>query len=67
MSKSKVQGTNRLRLCQAEACRLMAKALNDERITSAEVEVTDVRSIVVDQCPMVEVAYTARGGSESQP
>jgi len=67
MAKSNVQGVNRLRLCPAEACRLMAKALNDERVSSAVVEVTDVRSTVVDQCPWVEVAYKAKGGDEAQP
>lgn len=67
MAKSEVQGMNEMHLCHAEVCRLLAKALNDERVSSAGVEVTDVRSTVVDQCPWVEVAYKAKGGDESQP
>lgn len=44
----------------------MAKALNDERVSAAVVEVTGVASLVVDQCPMIEVTYKAKG-NESQP
>lgn len=59
MSKSEVQGMNEVRLCHAEACRLLTKAMNEDRMRAGLVRVTDFRTEVVDHCKVLILDYGA--------
>lgn len=66
MAKSNVQGTNRLMLCPAEAHRLLTDAINRERTSAGEIEVTRVEIESKNFCESVVLTYKAKGGDEGQ-